>query len=39
MGVQMQSTLIAFHGNKEAARSTGQTDETAIRSVVSKTEG
>jgi thioredoxin-like negative regulator of GroEL len=39
MGVQMQSTLIAFHGNKEAARSTGQTDEAAIRSVVSKTEG
>jgi thioredoxin 1 len=39
MGVQMQSTLIAFHGSKEAARSTGQTDETAIRSVVSKTEG
>ena len=39
MGVQMQSTLIAFHGDKEAARSTGQTDESAIRAVVSKTEG
>jgi thioredoxin-like negative regulator of GroEL len=38
MGVQMQSTLIAFHGDKEAARSTGQTDESAIRAVVSKTE-
>lgn len=39
MGVQMQSTLIAFHGKQEEARSTGQTDETVIRSVVSKTEG
>lgn len=39
MGVQMQSTLIAFKGGKEEARSTGQTDEQAIRSVVGKTEG
>lgn len=37
MGVQMQSTLIAFHGKTEAARSTGQTDEAAIRAVVSQT--
>ncbi len=39
MGVQMQSTLIAFHGKTEEARSTGQTDEGAIRSVVAKTAG
>ena len=38
MGVQMQSTLIAFHGAKEEARSTGQTDEAVIRTVVGKTE-
>lgn len=38
-GVQMQSTLIAFHGAKEAARSTGQTNEDAIRDVVAKTAG
>lgn len=38
-GVQMQSTLIAFHGMKEQARSTGQTDEAAIRAVVAKTAG
>lgn len=39
MGVQMQSTLIAFHGKAETARSTGQTDEAAIRAVVAKTAG
>ncbi len=39
LGVQMQSTLIAYHGTTEAARSTGQTDEAAIRSVVGKTAG
>jgi thioredoxin-like negative regulator of GroEL len=38
-GVQMQSTLIAFHGAKEEARSTGQTDEAAIRAIVAKTAG
>lgn len=38
-GVQMQSTLIAFHGAKEEARSTGQTDEGTIRAVVAKTAG
>lgn len=38
-GVQMQSTLIAFHGAKEEARSTGQTDEAAIRAVVAKSAG
>ncbi len=39
MGVQMQSTLIAFHGTKEEARSTGQTDEAAIRAIVAKSAG
>jgi thioredoxin len=39
MGVQMQSTLIAFRGPAEQARSTGQTDEAAIRAVVAKTAG
>ncbi len=39
MGVQTQSTLIAFHGKTEAARSAGQTDEAAIRAVVAKTAG
>jgi thioredoxin 1 len=39
MGVQMQSTLIAFRGPAEQGRSTGQTDEAAIRAVVAKTEG
>lgn len=39
MGVQMQSTLIAWHGGHEQARSTGQTDEQAIRALVAKTAG
>lgn len=39
LGVQMQSTLIAYHGAKEEARSTGQTDEATIRAVVGKTAG
>ncbi|MBV8916005.1 MAG: thioredoxin family protein [Acetobacteraceae bacterium] len=39
MGVQMQSTLIAFHGSTEQARSTGQTDESALRALVARTAG
>ena len=39
MGVQMQSTLIAFHGKQEEARSTGQTDPAVIGGVVGKTRG
>ncbi len=39
MGAQMQSTLIAFDGPKETARSTGVTDEAAIRDLVAKTHG
>ncbi len=36
MGVQRQSTLIAFHGATEKARSTGETSEDAIRAVLDK---
>ena len=39
LGVQMQSTLIAYRGAKEEVRSTGQTDEATIRTVVGKTAG
>lgn len=39
LGVRMQSTLIAYHGRQEEARSTGQTDPEAIRAVVAKTAG
>ena len=39
MGVRMQSTLIAFHGAQEEARSTGATSEDAIRTVLDKTQG
>ncbi len=39
LGVQMQSTLIAYHGTTEEAHSTGQTDEATIRAVVGKTAG
>ncbi len=37
MGAQMQSTLIAFHGTAEKARSTGDTDAASIRALVDKT--
>lgn len=36
MHVHMQSTLIAFHGSKETARSVGATDPAAIRAVLEK---
>jgi thioredoxin 1 len=39
MGVRMQSTLIAFHGAQERARSTGATSEDAIRALLDKTQG
>jgi thioredoxin 1 len=39
MGVQMQSTLIAFHGAQERARSTGATSEEAISTLLGKTQG
>jgi len=37
LGVQMQSTLIAYHGSHETARATGITAEPAIRDLVNKT--
>jgi thioredoxin 1 len=36
MGVQMQSTLIVFHGTAEKARSTGETDAAAIKALLEK---
>ena len=39
MGVQMQSTLIVFHGDKEVGRSTGVVDEAAIRALLDKSKG
>lgn len=36
-GVRMQSTLIAFHGGAEKARSTGETNPDAIRALVART--
>lgn len=37
-GVHMQSTLIAFHGPKETARSVGDTDPKSIASLLDTTE-
>ena len=34
--VQHQSTLIVFHGAKEVARSTGETDPAIIRAMIAK---
>ena len=34
--VQHQSTLIVFHGAKEVARSTGETDPAIIREMIAK---
>ncbi len=36
--VQMQSTLIAFHGRTEEARSTGETSPEAIQAIVARTQ-
>lgn len=36
LNVMMQSTLIAFHGNTERARSTAVTDQEAIRALFLK---
>jgi thioredoxin-like negative regulator of GroEL len=38
-GAQMQSTLIAFHGKAEEARSTGDTNAASIAALVAKTKG
>lgn len=34
--VSQQSTLIVFKGQKEAARSTGETDPASLRALVAK---
>jgi len=39
MGAEIQSTLIAFHGNKEMGRLVGETDEDAIHKLLSMTKG
>lgn len=39
LGVQQQSTLIALHGKTEKDRSTGVTDEAAIKALLQKTNG
>ena len=39
LGATTQSTLIAFHGADEKARSAGVTDEAAIRALMDKTKG
>ncbi len=36
LGVRMQSTLIAFNGKAEVARSTGDTNPESIRALVAK---
>ena len=36
MGATKQSTLIAFHGKQETARSVGATDPAAIRALFDK---
>jgi thiol-disulfide isomerase/thioredoxin len=36
-GVRMQSTLIAFKGEKETGRSVGDTDRTSIAALLNKT--
>jgi thioredoxin-like negative regulator of GroEL len=38
-GVQMQSTLIAFHGKQERGRATAITDPAAIKALLEKAEG
>ncbi|MEJ1977467.1 MAG: thioredoxin domain-containing protein [Acetobacteraceae bacterium] len=38
LNVQMQSTLIAYHGSKEEARATGITTPDAIHALLAKTK-
>jgi len=38
LGVQMQSTLIVYHGKIEKGRSTGETDPAKIKSLLEKAE-
>ncbi len=39
MGVQKQSTFIVYHGGAERDRSTGETNEAAIRALLAKSNG
>lgn len=39
LNVRSQSTLIAFHGKQERARSAGDTNEASIRALAQKTAG
>ena len=39
LGVQMQSTLIVYHGNKEIGRMTGATDPAVIQQLLEKSAG
>jgi thioredoxin 1 len=39
LGVQMQSTLIVYHGDKETGRMTGATDPTVIQHLLEKSVG
>jgi len=39
MGVQKQSTFIVYHGAAERDRSTGETNEAAIRALLARSNG
>lgn len=39
LGVQKQSTLIVYHGKEEKGRSTGETDEAALKALLLKATG
>ncbi len=39
MNVQKQSTFIVYHGTAERDRSTGETNEAAIRALLAKSNG
>jgi thioredoxin 1 len=39
LGVQMQSTLIVYHGAKETGRATGATDPTVIKRLLETSAG
>ncbi len=39
MSVQKQSTFVVYHGAAERGRSTGETDEAAIRALFAKSNG
>ncbi len=39
LGAEIQSTLIAFHGSTETGQLVGETDESVIHDLLSKTKG